>query len=120
MKPIDTKTHGYLDYIMGIFLIAAPFLFNLNVDGIESRILYIVGAMALVYSLLTRYELGLIKVIPMNIHLILDIISGLLLAASPWIFGFADIVYAPHLILGIIEISAALLTNSKPRKEIRI
>lgn len=117
---IDTKTHGYIDYIMGIFLIASPSLFNLNINGIESTIFYIAGVAVIFYSLLTNYELGLIKIIPMSGHLILDILSGILLVASPWIFDFAGIVYAPHLILGILEIVAALLTSSKPRIEIKI
>ena len=120
MKMIDTKTHGYIDYIMGIFLLAAPSLFNLNINGIESTVFYIAGVAVIFYSLLTNYELGLIKMIPMKGHLILDILSGIFLAASPWIFNFANIVYAPHLILGILEIGAALLTSSKPKIEIRI
>lgn len=118
MKPIDTKTHGYMDYIMGIFLIAAPSLFNLEMNTIQSYVFYAAGGAVILYSILTNYELGLLRVIPMKIHLILDIVSGLLLAASPWLFQFSDRVYKPHLILGIIEILAAVLTSSKPRKEI--
>jgi hypothetical protein len=120
MKIIDTKTHGYMDYIMGIFLIASPSLFSLNLNAMESTIFYVVGATALLYSLATNYELGLIKIIPMKGHLMLDIFSGVFLAASPWLFGFADLVYRPHLVLGMIEIGTALLTSSKPRIEVKI
>jgi hypothetical protein len=102
MKIIDTKTHGYMDYIMGIFLLASPSLFSLNLNAIESTVFYIVGVTALIYSLLTNYELGVLKIIPMKGHLLLDIFSGLFLAASPWLLGFSDIVYKPHLALGII------------------
>jgi hypothetical protein len=56
------------------------------------------------YSLLTDYELGLFKVIPMPMHLALDAANGALLAASPWLFGFAEEVSAPHLGLGLFEI----------------
>ena len=55
-------------------------------------------------SLLTDYELGLFKVIPMPMHLALDAANGALLAASPWLFGFAEEVSAPHLGLGLFEI----------------
>jgi hypothetical protein len=55
--------------------------------------------------------------IPMKVHLMLDIVSGIFLAASPWLFGFANTIYIPHLILGLIEISTALLTNSKSKSE---
>ena len=119
MKIIDTKTHGYIDYIMGIFLLASPYLFSLNPNAVESTIFYIMGATAIIYSLFTNYELGLLKVIPMKVHLLLDILSGILLAASPWLLGFADTVYQPHLVLGIIEIGAALLTTSKSRIEVK-
>jgi hypothetical protein len=119
MKIIDTKTHGYMDYIMGIFLLASPSLFSLNVNAIESTVFYIIGVTAIIYSLLTNYELGFLKIIPMKGHLALDIFSGIFLAASPWLLGFAEIVYMPHLVLGIIEIGAALFTTSKSRIEIK-
>lgn len=118
MKLIDTKTHGYIDYIMGILLIAMPFLLKLGIESTAGKVFLVIGIAALVYSLLTRYELGLFKVIPMNIHLMLDIVSGIFLAGSPWLLGFADIVYIPHLVLGLLEIGAAIVTNSKPRIEI--
>ena len=72
------------------------------------------GASALVYSLMTDYELGATRTISMRTHLTLDLLSGLVLAASPWIFGFADRVYLPHLVLGIFEIGAALMTSRTP------
>ncbi|MEJ7827105.1 MAG: SPW repeat protein [Segetibacter sp.] len=40
--------------------------------------------------------------------------SGILLAASPWIFSFADTVYIPHLIFGLLEIGASLMTKTQP------
>jgi hypothetical protein len=64
--------------------------------------------------LLTRYELGAIKLIPMRVHLGLDMASGVLLAVSPWLFGFSDRVFWPHLILGLIEIGTALMTEREP------
>jgi Cu/Ag efflux pump CusA len=117
MKPIDTKTHGYIDYVMGILLVIAPYILNFNLSAIESKIFYVLGITAVLYSLLTRYELGLIKMIPMKVHLMLDALSVALLAASPWLFGFANTVYIPHLILGLVEIGAALMTNAKSKAD---
>jgi hypothetical protein len=51
----------------------------------------------------------------MKVHLFLDVLSGIFLAASPWLLGFSDRVCLPHLVLGILEISAGLLTTSKPQ-----
>lgn len=119
MRFIPTRIHGMLDYGMGILLIAAPWLFGFAAGGAETWIPVIVGAGALLYSLLTDYELGLVRSISMPVHLGLDAVSGLFLAVSPWIFGFADFVYLPHLILGIAEIGAALTTEKVPADQRR-
>jgi len=119
MKFIGTKTHGYIDYIMGALLIAAPWIFDFDRGGAETWVPVILGAGVILYSLLTDYELGASHQISMRTHLMLDFIGGALLAASPWIFGFADYVWQPHLILGILEIGAALFTKTVPGTERR-
>jgi hypothetical protein len=117
MRFIPTKVHGVMDYLMGILLIASPWLFDFNRGGMETWIPVILGVGALVYSVMTDSELGLTRTLTMPTHLTLDLISGILLAASPWIFGFADYVYLPHLVLGIVEIGASLMTKREPSKE---
>jgi hypothetical protein len=119
MRFIGTKTHGYLDYIMGALLIAAPWIFDFDRGGAETWVPVILGASAIIYSLMTDYELGMARKISMRTHLTLDLMSGILLAASPWIFGFADYVWQPHLILGILEIGASLFTKTVPGTEKR-
>jgi len=117
MKFIETKTHGYLDYIVGILLIASPWIFNFDRGGVETWLPIILGAGAIVYSLMTDYELGVSRQISMRTHLTLDFLSGALLAVSPWLFGFSDYVYLPHLILGILEIGVAACTKTKAATE---
>jgi hypothetical protein len=101
-----------MDYLMGVLLIAAPWLFDFARGGAETWIPVILGAGAIVYSLITDYEYSVSKTIPMRTHLTLDLLSGLLLAGSPWIFGFNDYVYVPHLILGIVEVGASVMTQT--------
>jgi hypothetical protein len=114
MKFIGTKAHGYLDYIVGIALITAPWIFDFYQGGVESWVPIILGFTTIVYSLFTRYELGVSPKINMSTHLTLDVIFGLLLAVSPWLFGFADIVWEPHLIVGILEVGVAVVTKTVP------
>jgi hypothetical protein len=40
----------------------------------------------------------------MPIHLLLDVGSGIVLLPSPWLFGFADRVIWPHVVVGLMEI----------------
>jgi hypothetical protein len=117
MRFIETKTHGYLDYLMGIVLIAAPWIFNFDNGGAETWIPVVLGASMILLAMLTDYEVGLSRKISMRTHLTIDLMSGALLAASPWLFGFADLVWEPHLILGILEIGAALCTKKVPSTE---
>ena len=114
MKIIGTKTHGYLDYIMGLLLIVSPWLFSFYRGGAETWVPVVLGAAVIIYSLLTDYELGLARVISMRMHLILDALGGIVLAASPWLFGFSEFVWQPHFILGLAEIGAAITTRSAP------
>ena len=66
------------------------------------------------YSLCTAYECGVAALISMPTHLVLDAAGGLVLATSPWLFGFADRVWVPHLVIGLVEIGTAALTRTVP------
>ena len=114
MRFIPTRIHGFLDYLMGALLIVAPWLFGFAAGGAETWVPVVLGVGALLYSLLTDYELGAVKVLSMSAHLWLDVLSGSLLAVSPWLFGFSDFVVWPHLILGLLEVAAAITTRRVP------
>lgn len=111
MKIIDRKTHGYLDYLVGLLLIVSPWLFRFYEGGSESWVPILLGIGTIIYSMITDYELGITGVIPMKAHLTIDLISGIFLAASPWLFGFSDRIFWPHLVVGIIEILVTLMTD---------
>lgn len=111
---ISTRMHGIMDYIIGALLIAAPWLFGFAREGAETWVPVVLGAGAIFYSLLTNYELGVIKVLPMSAHLGIDIVAGIVLAASPWLFGFAEIVWVPHLVVGLIMLGSGMITQRVP------
>lgn len=118
MRVIPTRVHGMLDYLMGAVLIILPWLLDFESDA-AIWVPVILGAGTIAYSLLTDYELGVLRRLPMSTHLILDMLSGTVLAASPWLFGFADEVWVPHVVLGILEIGAAMMTQTIPGDEAR-
>jgi hypothetical protein len=121
MKVLPTRVHGMLDYPVGLLLLLAPNLFGFaHLDGPAVWVPRVIGVLSLVQSLMTRYELGLIKVLPMRMHLMVDYIAGVLLAASPWLFGFYDPanqnIWVPHVIAGIALFLVTLMTESEPRQ----
>jgi hypothetical protein len=102
-----------LDYVIGIALIAAPWFFNFNDIAAAKWSAVIVGALVLIMSFITDYEGGGRKILSMNTHLTMDILAGLFLAASPWLFNFDEVVYMPHLVVGILEMGAGLFTERR-------
>lgn len=112
MKIISRKFHAVLDYLSGIILIIAPWALKFNEVNVASAVAIVAGVFILIMSVMTDYEGGLIRSVPMAVHLNMDIILGLLLAASPWILGFSEEVYLPHLLMGILAIASGLLTVS--------
>jgi hypothetical protein len=112
MKVIPRKTHALLDYIVGFILIVSPWLFGFADGGNETWVFVALGAGTILYSILTDYELGALRIIPFKVHLAIDMLNGVFLALSPWIFGFSDRVYLPHLLFGLIEIAVVILTGT--------
>jgi hypothetical protein len=117
MRIIPTRIHGMLDYAMGLLLIAAPWIFGFADGGALQWVPIILGAGAILYSLVTDYELGVARMLPMPVHLGLDAANGAFLALSPWLFGFANDIWWPHVIFGLFEIGAALTTQTVPATE---
>lgn len=117
MRFIPTKIHGILDYLMSLILISSPWLLNFDRNGAETWVPVILGVAVILYSLVTDYEMGVSRTVSMRTHLYLDLLGGVFLAASPWIFGFNDYVSTPHVVLGIAEIGASLMTKMHPSNE---
>jgi hypothetical protein len=111
MSVISSKTHGVLDYTVSIILIVAPWVLGFARGGAETWVPVALGAISLVYSICTNYEYARFRVIPYRAHLVMDVLSGIVLAASPWLFRFSDYVYLPHLIIGLLEIVVVLLSD---------
>ncbi|RYD80644.1 MAG: hypothetical protein EOP53_07755 [Sphingobacteriales bacterium] len=116
MKILPTRIHGMTDYMTGVLLIAAPWLFGFSDNTAATYVPIVLGAGIILYSLITDYEMGIARIISMRTHLILDLLGGAFLAASPWLFNFDERVYLPHLIVGLMEIAVTLITETRPRR----
>jgi hypothetical protein len=115
---LPTRIHGVLDYGVGALLIVLPFVLGFG-KGPQTWIMVALGAAAIVYSVFTDYELGVVKRLQMPVHLWMDGVSGVLLAISPWVLGFDSQVWVPHVVLGLFEIAAAVVTDTIPGYERR-
>jgi hypothetical protein len=116
MRFIPTRVHAPLDYIVGAGLIATPWIFQFSEHTAPTVLSIVLGIGLIGYSLFTDYELGVWRVAPMAVHNLFDIAAGVVLVASPWIFGFADEganVWAPFLVVGLAAIGLGLTTKQQ-------
>jgi hypothetical protein len=114
MKPFTTRLQSILDYSLAVFMITMPWLFGFANGGPAQWVPVTLGSCTILVSLITRYEGGAFKLVPMPVHLGLDAANGLVLAASPWLFGFSNTVHYPHLGTGTLAMLLVLLSGARP------
>ncbi len=123
LRVIPTKVHGAVDMATGPVLIAAPTLLRMNGNKGATIPPRAVGAAAIVNALLTDYEFGLKRLLPMRTHLALDAVGGVTLAATPFLTraskkGVRH--WLPHAVLGANEVFLALTTKQRPPRAQRL
>jgi len=92
MKFVTKKIHAFLDYPVALALIGLPFVLGLGESN--PLALYIsvgTGIAALILTILTDHQTGLLPVIPYKFHLIVDFAVAVVFILAPFIFGFEGI-----------------------------
>lgn len=120
MKMISSKVHTIIGLLVGVILLLAPTLFGFTGNQAASMVPMYVGIFIIISELITTSELSPLKLVPMRVHLVLDYLTGIFLALSPWIFGFSSApanAWVPHVVVGVLVVSYALLTNPAVRSE---
>jgi hypothetical protein len=113
---IPSVVHGFFDYALGLGAILAPDAFGFAHHPVARRVMQTAGALALLYSLFTNYELGVVRIIRFPTHLLFDVLSGtaLLLTSRSVPSRRARTVFT---VLGAAEVAIALLTHRHSRIE---
>lgn len=115
LRVIPTSVHGTLDYLASGVNLAFPALLELDDAPAAALIPRLDGVAGAAYSLVTDYEFGLLKVLPMPTHLVFDAAKGALLASSPWLFCFAERgprYWLPHVLMGTADILVAMTSST--------
>ena len=106
--------HGLLEYGAGVLLLAAPFLLGFDSDA-ATALSIIAGLGVLVLAAATASSTGLAKVIPLGVHVLLDLAVVAVLVAAPFLFGFSDDggPTAFFIILGVWHLLLTIATRFK-------
>lgn len=113
MKFITKRIHAFLDYPVALTLMIFPFILGLGQSNpIALYLSVFTGIAAFLLSLLTDHDLGVLKVIPYKIHLIVDFTVAIVFIISPFIFSFKGIDMYYYLANGIAVLAVVSLHKS--------
>jgi hypothetical protein len=88
MKFINNKMHGVLDFVTVIAFALIPTIFGLA--GIPAYLSYALAVIHLLMTLITNFEFGVLKAIPLKFHKFVEMAVGPVLIVIPWILGFSN------------------------------
>ena len=115
LRVIPTGVHGMLDYLASGVNLLFPAMLGLRNAPWAALIPRLGGVAGSGYSLITDYELGALKVLPMPAHLAFDAAKGVFVTSSPWLFGFAKNgtrYWLPHVLMGTADVLAAMTSKT--------
>jgi hypothetical protein len=114
---ISTRMHGVLDYLSSAGMLTLSR--RSGWAGGARQVLTANASTALLYSMLTRYQLGLLHLVPMSLHLTLDAAGGAVLCVAGLQTHNDRAVRGALLSLGLFEIAVAFLTDLEVPVEIQ-
>lgn len=110
--PVPKVVHGAIEYLAGLALIAMPLLLEIEAEAAVA-LPVIVGILVLVVAAATERPPGLIELIPLEIHVVLDFVLAVFLIATPFVFGFTE-EFLPTVIfvgLGVVHLLLTMGTR---------
>lgn len=117
-RVVPTKTHGIIDYIVAVLLIALPWPCGTWSVNLSLSIIPIVfGTGLLVYSVCTYYEVGIFKLMGMWTHVTLDAVIGMVTMALPLFYDMISAqlrLWVPYLAIGLVMVILSIISKTAP------
>jgi hypothetical protein len=113
VKFLPAWFHAIADYAVGTLLIVAALMTTSAPD--EARAAgVVIGAVVLLVSVLTKYPLGIFKVLPFSVHSAGDYLAAALLIISPFALDFDGStggLSTFYIVSGVAVLAVSLITN---------
>lgn len=113
--PFSARLHGLLEYLVGGFFIASPFIFGF--DATAATAIGIVGGVTLILLAATSASgPSLTRMVPVNVHVIFDLVLSAFLIASPFVLGFSGEAAptALFIVAGVLHLLVTIGTRFLP------
>jgi hypothetical protein len=113
VKFLPAWFHAIADYAVGgLLIIAALLTTSAPSKAVATGV--VVGVVVLAVSMLTKYPLGVVKVLPFTIHSAGDYLAAALLIIAPFALGFSGSsggLGAFYVVAGVAVLAVSLITN---------
>lgn len=113
MKILSPKAHAPVDYLVVALFVLAPTIFNFS--GLPVTLTYCIAALHLGMTMITAFPGGLLKAIPFTVHGNIELAMAFVLAACPFLLGFADMEVARNFYIasGVAVLLVWMMTDYK-------
>lgn len=109
MKIISDTAHGILDYVTVTIFVLAPSILGLT--GIAALVSYALAAIHLVMTLLTDMPLGVLKIIPLRLHALVEMVVGPVLVLAALLPNFLGDRREFFSVMGLVILAVWLLSS---------
>ncbi len=112
IRLLPAQLHAVADYAVGALLIIVALAVGGSAGAVGTGV--VVGVTVLVVSMLTKYPLGVLKVLPFPVHSAGDYLAAALLIASPFALKYTSAdggLAAFYIVAGLAVLAVSLVTD---------
>lgn len=114
MRPIHPRLHRILDFVTVAGFAIAPSLFGLR--GLPAALAYVLAAVHLLLTLLTRSSPAEGGVVPLRVHGLVELLVGIVLVLLPFALGWTGVSRLFYVAAGVVVLGVwALSAYAQPR-----
>ena len=112
---ISLRTHSILDYGVAALLVVSPWIFGFATVDAARSVFVTAGLSLLTYSLITDYRYSVAKIVPVGVHMFMDVVLGILVMIAPAVFSYRDLItggqYGLHFVMELGAIGLVAFTR---------
>jgi len=116
-RSIGPVSHGIIDYVIAILLAIGPSVAGFA--GKQAVWSYLFAAMLFAMSVVTRYPLGIIKVVALALHGFVELLIAICLITAPWYGNFIAGVHSRNFYwtIGLLMLVLWFLTDFRGMRD---
>jgi hypothetical protein len=114
--PLPLRVHAAIEPLIGLVLILSPWIFGFSDANDAQGLCIVLGVIVIISGAMTDWRVSLVRVIPLKLHFMTDLLVAAVLIVAPFILGYSDngAVTRFTIIAGVLEAIAALSTRWDP------